>query len=86
MRPTTTSIWGWSLKRRGDAAEALTELAQCLRLRPNDGEAQELEPGVEKAGWKRAEGLNSTPETGLEGDPLERIARNSTPPPFARPR
>jgi tetratricopeptide (TPR) repeat protein len=32
-----------SLKRHGDAAEALTELAQCLRLRPNDSEAQELD-------------------------------------------
>ena len=28
-----------SLKRHGDTDEALTELAQCLRLRPNDSEA-----------------------------------------------
>jgi hypothetical protein len=39
-----------SLKRHGDAAEALTELAQCLRLRPNDSEAQGLEPGMESVG------------------------------------
>jgi tetratricopeptide (TPR) repeat protein len=32
-----------SLQRHGDNAEALTELAQCLRLRPNDGEAQALQ-------------------------------------------
>ncbi len=31
-----------SLKRHGDNAEALAELAQCLRLRPNDAEAQGL--------------------------------------------
>lgn len=51
-----------SLKRHGDNAEALTELAQCLRLRPNDSEAQ----GLEKA-WKASE---------AKADPLERIARN----------
>ncbi len=32
-----------SLHRRGAGADALTELAECLRLRPNDGEAQALE-------------------------------------------
>jgi tetratricopeptide (TPR) repeat protein/nucleotide-binding universal stress UspA family protein len=57
-----------SLKRHGDSAEALSELAQCLRLRPNDSEAQ----GLEKA-WK-------APPTGpgaeKKVDPLERIARN----------
>ena len=67
---------GVSLKRRGDAAEALTELAQCLRLRPNDGEAQELDQAWRKPDGKRAEGLNSTPETASKADPLERIARN----------
>ncbi len=39
-----------SLKRHGDTAEALTELAQCLRLRPNDSEAQ----AVQKA-WTKPE-------------------------------
>ena len=57
-----------SLKRHGDSAEALAEMAQCLRLRPNDSEAQ----GLEKA-WK-------APPTGpgaeKKVDPLERIARN----------
>jgi tetratricopeptide (TPR) repeat protein/TolB-like protein len=57
-----------SLKRHGESAEALTELAQCLRLRPNDSEAQ----GLDKA-WK-----DPLAGTGAEAkaDPLERIARN----------
>ena len=61
-----------SLKRHGDTPEALTEMAQCLRLRPNDTEAQ----GLNQV-WR---GLQATPV--LEGDaeskadPLERIARN----------
>ncbi len=78
-----------SLKRRGDAAEALTELAQCLRLRPNDSEAQ----AVQKA-WTGAAGPgravtpaalpaagagvqgNSEEDAGAKADPLERIERN----------
>jgi tetratricopeptide (TPR) repeat protein len=32
-----------SLKRRGNSAEALTELAQCIRLHPNDSEAQAVQ-------------------------------------------
>jgi len=67
-----------SWKRQGKAAEALTELAQCLRLRPNDGEAQ----GLEKA-WKSpngSAGANPSPDASgqaeLKADPLERIERN----------
>ncbi len=56
-----------SLKRRGAASEALTELRQCLKLRPNDSEAQELERE-----W-------SAPAAAGQGDaktdPLERIVR-----------
>ena len=73
-----------SLKRHGDAAEALTELAQCLRLRPNDGEAQAIQkawtgaekPGVGKPGPATATGSVET-EKGVEAtvDPLERIQR-----------
>jgi len=57
-----------SLKRHGESAEALTELTQCLRLHPNDSEAQELEKA-----WKEP-----AAGTGAEAkaDPLERIARN----------
>ena len=38
-----------SLKRHGDTGEALAELAQCLSLRPNDNEAQELQRAWTKA-------------------------------------
>jgi tetratricopeptide (TPR) repeat protein len=61
-----------SLKRHGDAAGAATEIAQCLRLRANDSEAQELDRT-----WK---GLPPDPgpagEPVVKADPLERIARN----------
>jgi tetratricopeptide (TPR) repeat protein/TolB-like protein len=75
-----------SLKRRGNAAEALTELAQCLVLRPNDSEAQDLDAlwkqpgGVKSAGYKlfpkSASSPLSDPVAELKADPLERIARN----------
>lgn len=54
-----------SLKRHGSAANALSELNQCLKLRPNDPEAQQL-----LAAWKTNA---ATPENGEE--PLERIIR-----------
>jgi tetratricopeptide (TPR) repeat protein len=59
-----------SLKRHGETTEALIELAQCLRLRPNDSEAQDLEKA-----WK---GLVQAPGQDAEAkaDPLERIARS----------
>jgi tetratricopeptide (TPR) repeat protein len=59
-----------SLKRHGETAEALTELAQCVKLRPNDSEALSLQ-----AAWKapaQASGLDAEPKA----DPLERIARS----------
>jgi tetratricopeptide (TPR) repeat protein/TolB-like protein len=43
-----------SLKRHGDKAEALTELAQCLRLHPNDSEAK----AVQRA-WTKPEKLGT---------------------------
>jgi tetratricopeptide (TPR) repeat protein len=51
-----------SLKRHGNGPEALAELGQCLKFRPNDSEAQAL-----AAAWKQP-----GPST---VDPLERIAR-----------
>jgi tetratricopeptide (TPR) repeat protein len=52
-----------SLNRQGNKAEALNELAQCLKLRPTDSEAQSLEDE-----WKQPAGRT---------DPdVERIARN----------
>ncbi len=65
-----------SLKRRGAAAEALPELGQCLKLRPNDSEAQDLEKE-----WKAP---SAAPSSGgadqaagqeAKADPLERIVR-----------
>jgi tetratricopeptide (TPR) repeat protein len=69
-----------SLKREGKTAEALAELTQCLRLRPNDSEAQDL-----LAAWKSPSGptgagtaptVDANGEPALKADPLERIARN----------
>jgi tetratricopeptide (TPR) repeat protein len=71
-----------SLERHGQAPEALTELAACLKLRPNDAEAQTL-----AAEWKAASGKQETAvkqepaaDAGTaeeaKADPLERIARN----------
>jgi len=56
-----------SLKRKGEVAEARSELAQCLRLRPNDGEADDLQ-----AAWKAEPGAQEA----SAADPLERIVRN----------
>jgi tetratricopeptide (TPR) repeat protein/TolB-like protein len=65
-----------SLKRHGQTPEALTELAQCLKLRPNDSEAMSLQ-----AAWKgTAPGPSGVPNAGApteaRTDPLERIARS----------
>ena len=56
-----------SLKRHGTDAGAVNELTQCLKLRPNDTEAQEL-----MAQWKAPKAMG-----GSEGkaEPLERIVR-----------
>ena len=51
-----------SLMRHGNGTEALSELNQCLKLRPNDSEAQAL-----LASWKQSPNANV--------DPLERIVR-----------
>ncbi|HTB98371.1 MAG TPA: tetratricopeptide repeat protein [Terracidiphilus sp.] len=65
-----------TLKRRGATAEALAELIQCLKLRPNDSEAQDLEKE-----WKSPSAAPSSggadPAAGQEAkaDPLERIER-----------
>jgi tetratricopeptide (TPR) repeat protein len=53
-----------SLKRHGNMQGAMNELAQCLKLRPNDSEAQSLE-----AAWK------APANAAASSDPLERIVR-----------
>jgi tetratricopeptide (TPR) repeat protein len=55
-----------SLKRHGSEANAVNELNQCVKLRPNDSEAQQL-----VAAWKAP---NSADAEGA-GEPLERIIR-----------
>jgi len=56
-----------SLKRHGTDAAALNELSQCLKLRPNDTEAQEL-----VAQWKAPKAMGNSEE---KAEPLERIVR-----------
>ncbi len=65
-----------SLKRHGAAAEAITELAQCLRLRPNDSEAQALERAWKGLAAEPAAGAGASPDAGAKADPLERIVRS----------
>lgn len=62
-----------SLKKRGATTQALSELAQCLKLRPNDSEAQEL-----LKEWKTPAAVvnaSTASEGNDKSDPLERIAR-----------
>jgi tetratricopeptide (TPR) repeat protein len=56
-----------SLKRKGATSEALSELGQCLKLRPNDSEAQGL-----LTAWKAPAAAGSAE---AQADPLERIVR-----------
>jgi Flp pilus assembly protein TadD len=65
-----------SLKHRGSDKEALTELAQSLRLRPSDAEAQEVlrewtgaPPSPTSSGGDQAASADA------KADPLERIVR-----------
>ena len=71
---------GVSLKRHGDNAEAVAELAQCLRLRPNDAEAQELNRAWTGPVKRPASGPDLSPDAipgaNAKADPLERIARS----------
>jgi tetratricopeptide (TPR) repeat protein len=57
-----------SLKRQSHTDEAIAEITQCLKLRPNDSEAQSLE-----ISWKTP---NNLPPDEQLPDPLERIERN----------
>jgi len=59
-----------SLKREGNLTGALNELAQCLKLRPNDGEAQALNDA-----WKGKPAADGTNGANSSAEPLERIAR-----------
>jgi tetratricopeptide (TPR) repeat protein len=64
-----------SLKRHGDGAEALTELAQCLRLHPNDSEAQAVQrawTGSAKPG--AAKTPDAQPATGADHSAASDVA------------
>ncbi|MGA2649347.1 MAG: hypothetical protein ABSF28_02435 [Terracidiphilus sp.] len=65
-----------SLKRHGQIADALAELALCLKLHPNDSEALALDTEWKgtTAGTQAAAGSSANGEP--KADPLERIARN----------
>jgi tetratricopeptide (TPR) repeat protein/TolB-like protein len=65
-----------SLKHHGDAAEAFAELAQCLRLRPTDAEALELQKDWTAPAKPAAGGADLNPDAEAKADPLERIARS----------
>lgn len=61
-----------SLYSHGSKPEAITEMAQCLRLRPSDSEAQSV-----LAAWKTPTHLAPTATEGdPQVDPLERIVRS----------
>jgi len=61
-----------SLKRHGKTEAAGNELAECLKLRPNDSEAQSVE-----AAWKQPAAAQSAAGSDAQAnaDPLERMAR-----------
>jgi tetratricopeptide (TPR) repeat protein len=59
-----------SLKRHGATVEALAELGQCERLKPNDSEAQALDQA-----WGHA-GSPTGADSSVKAEPLERIARS----------
>jgi tetratricopeptide (TPR) repeat protein/TolB-like protein len=65
-----------SLKRHGESAEALAELTQCLRLRPNDSEALALEEEWKVPAKQPAGVVDASLPAEAKADPLERIARS----------
>ena len=60
-----------SLNRQGNGPEALKVLAQCLRLRPNDTEAEGLDRNWTAPAAAPTEGTDAE----AKADPLERIVR-----------
>jgi tetratricopeptide (TPR) repeat protein len=63
-----------SLKRHGATAEALAELGQVERLRPNDSEALALDQAWGHSGV--GTGTTAGVDANVKADPLERIARS----------
>jgi tetratricopeptide (TPR) repeat protein len=64
-----------SLKRHGNSVAALNELAQCLKLRPGDTEAQSIEDAWKASAAQPADAPGSQASNPAAADPLERIVR-----------
>lgn len=65
-----------SLKRHGNPPAAANELAQCLKLRPNDSEAQSLAVEWKLPGATVGAAASRPADPGAGADPLERIVRS----------
>jgi tetratricopeptide (TPR) repeat protein len=64
-----------SLKQHGNSPAAANELAQCLKLRPNDSEAQSLAVEWKLPGAGAGATAGAPADPGAGADPLERIVR-----------
>jgi tetratricopeptide (TPR) repeat protein len=65
-----------SLKHHGHTNVALNELTQCLKLRPGDTEAQELQRDWREPAGAAHTGGDQDADSATKPDPLERIARD----------
>lgn len=64
-----------TLKRKGQISAAFAELAQCLKLRPNDSEAQDLQQDWREPAPAAHGGVDQDADAAAKPDPLERIVR-----------
>jgi len=65
-----------TFKRRGQTSAALAEIGQCLKLRPTDSEAQEIERAWREPAEGAAHGgVDQDTDEAAQPDPLERIVR-----------
>lgn len=64
-----------SLKRKGQTTAALNELTQCLKLRPSDSEAQDLQHDWREPAGTPHGGADQDADAAAKAEPLERIAR-----------
>jgi tetratricopeptide (TPR) repeat protein len=65
-----------SLKRHGDTSGAIAEIGQCLKLKPNDAEAQALSNEWKAPAHKVDVSADTDADAEPRPDPLERIARS----------
>lgn len=64
-----------TLRRKGQTTAALAELTQCLKLRPNDSEAQDLLRDWREPAPTAQGGVDRDADAAARPDPLERIVR-----------